>query len=32
MAAADTEALFKKFALETRMRSVGLWPFAEPKP
>ncbi|MBS0664609.1 MAG: M28 family peptidase [Verrucomicrobia bacterium] len=30
VSAADTEALFRKFALETRMKGVGLWPFAEP--
>ena len=29
VSAADTEALFRKFALETRIQSVGLWPFAE---
>ncbi len=32
VSAADTEALFRKFALETRMKGVGLWPFAEPPP
>jgi Iap family predicted aminopeptidase len=32
VSAADTEALFRKFALETRMKSVGLWPYAEPAP
>ena len=32
VSAADTEALFRKFALETRMKGVGLWPFAEPAP
>jgi Iap family predicted aminopeptidase len=32
VSAADTEALFRKFALETRMKGVGLWPFAEPSP
>jgi Iap family predicted aminopeptidase len=26
--AAETEALFRKFNLETRMQGVGLWPFA----
>jgi len=30
VSAADTEALFRKFALETRMKGVGLWPFPEP--
>lgn len=30
VSAADTEALFRKFTLETRMKGVGLWPFAEP--
>ncbi|MDB6127989.1 MAG: hypothetical protein JWM35_1885, partial [Verrucomicrobia bacterium] len=24
---AETEALFRKFALETRMKGVGIWPF-----
>jgi Iap family predicted aminopeptidase len=32
VSAADTEALFRKFALETRMKGVGLWPFPEPAP
>ena len=27
----ETEALFKKFALETRMKGVGIWPFDPPK-
>jgi Iap family predicted aminopeptidase len=29
VSAADTEALFRKFALEKRMKGVGLWPFAD---
>lgn len=29
ISAADTEALFRKFALETRMKGIGLWPFAD---
>ena len=27
--ASETEALFRKFNLEKRMKGVGLWPFAD---
>ncbi|MDB6167259.1 MAG: hypothetical protein JWM88_123 [Verrucomicrobia bacterium] len=29
LAPQETEALFRKYALETRMKGVGIWPFAE---
>ena len=28
----ETAALFRKFALDTRMKGVGKWPFADPSP
>lgn len=30
LSSTDTEALFKKFGLERRMRGVGIWPFDQP--